>query len=274
MDSLKIQTSHMISSGSTGEEGDRATAHQLLGAIKAAGLISRSISAEAVKSLQAVRDEKLYLHLGCASFDEFLDKHPDSPMSYYQFRQREELLAKEGDLTFQLLNTLRVPAAKRKLLTAGEVNVMGQEVEINGEKFPIANSIELRTLIVGILDEKAEVERREKQKDQTIERGRKEMERQKRRLAEAEERASHNGGASGQAPHARALVSLLGDFQLLAEEVKAIDDKDEQQRFGALALERLANAKLQLETALGFQAPDTNLGLDEADERELMDSEE
>ena len=254
------------------DEGQMA-AIQLLGAIKAAGMISRSVSAEAIKSLQAMRDEKVYLFFNCASFDEFLDKHPESPMSYYQFRQREELLAKEGDLTFQLLNTLRVPAAKRKLLKAGEVNVVGQEVEINGEKFPVTNSIELRTLIVGILDEKAEVDRKAETLEKTIERGKKEIEKHKRTIVDLEDKASRGGFAAADAsPHARALVSLLGDFQLLSQGVQEIDDATERKRFGALALARLAQAKLQLEQALGFQAPDSKLTLSPDDEAELINA--
>lgn len=255
-------------------EGQMA-AVQLLGAIKASALISRSVAAETIKSLQAMRDEKLYLLFDCTSFDEFLDKHPESPMSYYQFHQREELLAKEGDLTFQLLNTLRVPASKRRLLQAGEVNVSGQEVEINGNKFSISNSIELRTLIVGILDEKAEVERREKTKDKAIERGRKEVDKHKREKAELRDQLSRGGFASADtSPHARALVSLLGDFQLLAQEVQSIDDAEEKQRFGAVALGRMAEAKLQFESLLGFKAPKSKAGLSREDEEELMASVE
>jgi len=250
-------------------------AYQLLGAIKGAGLISRSVSAEAIKSLQAMRDEKLYLFFNCQTFDDFLDHHPQSPMSYYQFHQREELLAKEGDLTFQLLNTLRVPAAKRKLLTAGEVNVKGNEVEINGERFSIANSIELRTLIVGILDEKAAVERELSKDKALIERGRKEVDKYKRENSELKETAARGGFvAADSSPHARALVSLLGDFQLLAQEVSRIDDGQEKQRFGAVAFERLADAKLQLESVLGFQAPENKLGMAEADVDELAAVEE
>ena len=99
-------------------QSNRATdAFQLLGAAKAAILISRSVSAEAIRTIQAIRDNEYYLDYGSKTFDEFLDKHPESPMSYYQFHQREQLLTKEGDLTFQLLNTLRIPAAKRKMLT-------------------------------------------------------------------------------------------------------------------------------------------------------------
>lgn len=273
MDSLKNSNQIMISSTMEGEEGARATAHQLLGAVKAAGLISRAISAEGIRTLQAIRDEKVYLSLGCASFDEFLDKHPDSPMSYYQFHQREELLAKEGDLTFQLLNTLKVPASKRKLLKAGEVNVAGEEVEINGEKFPVKNAIDLRKLIVGILDEKAEVERREAAKDKVIERGKKEIERRKRNEAELEEKLSRGGFAVvDSAPHTRALVSVLGDCQLLAQEIERIDDVTEKERFRAVALEQLAEAKAQIDTAFGFTRPQSTLGLSDDDISDLAEN--
>jgi hypothetical protein len=255
---------------------EQMTAYQLLGAVKAGRTVSRAVSAEAIRTLQAIRDEKLYLHFNGspATFDEFMDKHPDAPMSYYQFHQREELLSKEGPLAFQLLNTLRIPASKRKLLTAGEVNVTEDHVEINGERFSVTNSIELRKLIVGILDEKAEVEQREKAKDQTIEKGRKDVDKYKRTVADLKDQLANGGSIMADAtPHARALVSSIGNLQMLAEEIKSIDDPKERKRFAKVVLERLAAARHLVEEALGFQSPKTKLDLTEQDINELIDSE-
>ena len=235
-----------------------------LGAISAIGRLGAGLAAQAFQEFEDWLAKKRYLEMGFANEVDFLNSSL-SPMTKNRYFDRKRLLEKEGAQTFDLLNSLRVPISVRKLLADGTVKVDDNFIEIGEERVDVTDRPRVTELLLTLATKTTEQSR-------TIERGKKEIEKHKRRVVDLEEKVSRGGSVSiDQTPHARALVSLLGDFQMLAQEVQAIDDDAEKRRFGALALDHLAEAKLQFETVLGFQAPDNKLAMSESDEKELMD---
>jgi hypothetical protein len=243
---------------------DRETEHiaprlwQIVGAIKLGNRLAESLSSQAVHALEQVRDEKLYLATGLQTFDEFLDNHPDSPMSHDTFRRRVNLLLSEGDVTFDLLNSLNVPLSARKLL-AGNISVDGDCVVITEEKgdrisstrIPLDDRVRIVEAIVGLKKKTDEQAR-------TIERGKKDVDKYKRRADDLQQKIE-SGGAGVMVdgmPYARALVNALGDLSLLKDEISKIEDEAERKRFGDQALELIAKQKVELEESLGYAAPE------------------
>jgi hypothetical protein len=235
---------------------------QIIGAVKLGNRLAESLSAQTIHALEQVRDEKLYLAAKVPTFDKFLSTHPETPMSHDTFLRRVHLLETEGDLAFDLLNSLNIPMSARKLL-AGNILVDGDHIVINEQKGDIISSTRIaltdRDLVVKTI---VELKRKADEQSRTIERGKKDFEKKKRRINELEEQLEKGLTVSEDAaPHARALVSVLGNFQILADECKALTNDKERARFAPIAFQRLAEAEKQLEEALGFKAPESTLDL-------------
>lgn len=236
-----------------------------LGAISAIGRLGTGLAAQSFQELETWLADKRYRELGFANEVDFLNSAL-SPISKNRYFDRKQLLEKEGAQTFDLLNSLRVPISVRKLLSDGSVKVDDNFVEIGEERVDLTDRPRVTELLETLAAKTAEQTR-------TIERGKKEVAKRKRENAELEEKLARGGFSPvDSAPHSRALVSLLGDFQMLAQEVERIDDDKEKERFRALALEHLAEAKAQLDTAFGFTAPQSAREVTD-DDNELADSE-
>lgn len=239
----------------------KARLWQIVGAIKLGNRLAESLSAQAIHALEQVRDEKLYLADNCSTFDEFLSK-PDSPMSHDTFRRRVNQLKDEGDVKFDLFNSLNVSPGVRKLL-AGNVRIDGHHIVINEESGDAVSSTRISlndpeaiATAISELKKKADEQKR------TIERGKKDNEKWKRKFDEARDQLAKGLSVSEDAaPHARALVSILGNYQILADECKALTNEEERKRFAPIVFQRLAEASKQVEVALGFEAPESGLDL-------------
>jgi hypothetical protein len=235
---------------------------QIIGAVKLGNRLAESLSAQTIHGLEQIRDERLYLAANVSTFDEFLSTHPETPMSHDTFRRRVNLLKEEGDITFDLLNSLNVPMSARKLL-ASNIALDGDHIVINEEKGNVISSTRIALsdhaqIVKTIVDLKKKAD----EQSRTIERGKKDNEKWKRKFDEASEQLAKGLTVSEDAaPHARALVSVLGNFQILADECKALTNDQERARFAPIAFQRLAEAEKQLEEALGFKAPESALDL-------------
>jgi len=224
-------------------------AAELFGATKLANEFTKRIGAQTMRMLQAVRDRKVWREYGYKSFDDFLDNHPHSPMTKHQFYEREKLLGIEGAEAFNALNAMRFPMSKRKLLAQGDVSLDGDQMQIGQQKFDITDQVAIFDALSTLALDRAEHLR-------TIERGKKELLKLKRRADDLEQRMSHAGGiALDGTAHARALVGALGEMALLNQEIAKIEDEGERKAFGDQALERIAAMKLELEETLGYTAP-------------------
>ena len=87
----------------------RDKAMLLLGGFNVANRIAQSLSAELMRALVIFQEEKMFESLGYDNFVEFLNESEYAPMTKSQFYERVKLLETEGDMTFDLLNSLSVP---------------------------------------------------------------------------------------------------------------------------------------------------------------------
>lgn len=184
---------------------------QATGAIKLANQVANALGSQALHALETIRDEKLYLSEGYDTFDRFLDKDPDSPMSHDTFLRRVKLLKNEGEVVFDLLNSLNVPFNQRKLL-AGNVEVDGNELRIGDATCRLDDEVAIIDLISTQHSKLLEQQR-------TIERGKKDIEKHKRRADEAEKRAvvaNPDATETGQA-----LLTAAGAIKNLRERLEA-----------------------------------------------------
>lgn len=124
------------------EQQQRDDALMLLGGINVTDKISQALSAESIRALMKFQEEKLYEHFGFDNFVAFLDNSPHAPMTKSQFYERKSILEKEGDKTFNLLNSLSMSVSKRKLLGKGNIKVEDDTVFITDED-GVETSIEM-----------------------------------------------------------------------------------------------------------------------------------
>lgn len=191
---------------------------QTIGATKLANQIASSLGSQTVRALESIRDEELYKAAGFDTFDKFLDQDPDSPMSYEQFRRRSNLLKGEGDVTYDLLNSLNVPFSQRKLL-AGQIEVTDEnEIKIAG----VATKLDDGPRIVELI---SKLHSKNQEQQRTIDRGKKDVDKWKRKAVDAEGRATianPTGTATGQAllTAAGALVGLKDSLASATDEEK------------------------------------------------------
>jgi hypothetical protein len=214
---------------------------QTIGATKLADRLSSALASQSIRALGRSRDDKEYLAEGFKTFEDLLDLHPESPMSYDQFNRREKLLDKEGDLVFDLLSSLDVPMKARKLL-AGEIEVDGNELRVGDAHCCLDDDASVLNLITTQHAKLLEQQR-------TIDRGKKDVEKHKRLAIEAEKRvatANPTGTPTGQA-----LMTASGALSQLREALAAASD-DEKQALREPVFELLRMNQLECSVALGI----------------------
>lgn len=186
---------------------------ELFGAISVVGNISRIFNAETFRALQHFRDSEGYKAYGYERFDDFLDKHPKSPMTKNQFYDRQQLLESEGDASFNVLNSLKIPFSKRKLLK-GQVTVDGDNIHIgqddNEQVVSLSDSSRIVEVILAYAEKNAEQTR-------TIERGKSDVEKWKRKAHEAGQ-----NGKTDASPYEQAFKEAIAALVNLSAEAKAL----------------------------------------------------
>lgn len=214
---------------------------QIIGATKFANRLATSLSAQAIHGAEIIRDDKLCEAEGYDNFRDFLDHHPESPMTYHQFDQRKKLLESEGDLLFDLLSSLDVPMKARTLL-AGQIEVDGNELRVGDARVRRDDEAGILNLIT---IQYAKIQEQQR----TIKRGEKDVEKHKRLAIEAEERAvvaNPTGTVTGQA-----LLTASGALSQLREALTEASD-DEKQAMREPVFELLRVNQLECSAALGL----------------------
>lgn len=214
---------------------------QTMGAHKLANQIVASLGAQSVRALEMVRDEKLYLAAGHDTFDGFLDRHPESPMSYEAFRRRANILNNEGDIAFDLLNSLNVPLSQRKLL-AGQIEVTENEIKIGDDVVRLDDGPRIVELISKLHKKDQEQQRTIERKDKKLAQGEKDFAALKRRAIIA----NPDGTETGQA-----VLTLAGAFKLLEDKLEAAPD-EEKAALRDPIFQLLSSKQLDLSVALGI----------------------
>jgi hypothetical protein len=183
-------------------------ASQLLGAVRATNTLGRNIAAQSFRGLMLFRDRKDHEAFGFERFDDFLNEHPQSPMTKNQFYDRLNVIEREGDEAFDLLNSLRVPLSTRKLLASGVVQIDNDVITIGEETINVADSTRVMEALK-ILARKGDEQKR------TIDRGKKEVKSLKKQLDQAEHGPQAHKDST---PYGNALVVAICALTALAGE--------------------------------------------------------
>lgn len=222
----------------------------IVGGVKAATSIAQAIQSETIRAVQRVRDQKLFIPLGFQRFDDFLDKSPDAPFNHNKFKQMENALKAEGDELFDFLNSIEAPLSKRKLLGKGDVQIENKEMvaRVGNEEIrvPLTNTHRILTVMSRVVEQRNEQAR-------TIERGKKQIDSYKKKLAEANNRP-------GNGPHESsffgALLAVCGAFALLATEAEKLTPEERAQQRTAV-FKTIGEQMHRLDEALGLEVPES-----------------
>ena len=220
---------------------EAADALKLLGAVQAGLNISKSVSARSIRALQSFLDSEGYKVLGHDNLTDFLNNSPHSPMTKNQYYDRLEILDREGDATFDLLNQMRIPVAVRKQIGDGNIKLEGDKIIIGTEEIPVSDTKKVKEIVRTLVDETATQKR-------TIERGKNEVTKFKKKLDTAKQ-----SGATAGSPFEQALLTLLGAFNLLITEVEKLSEEEREEKL-SIVLAQIANQRLRLEEAFGFDS--------------------
>lgn len=161
-----------------------------LGQIRAVGALARGFSSQEIRALELFQQENRYRHLGFSTFVEFLNSDYCPKITKAQFYERLALLNAEGNQVFDLLNEIGVAASTRKLLAAGEYDAIifdGDKVRIGESEAALSDVRAVRALIESYADDCKRLKDENKKQTEKIEKGKKDYDRLKERLVEAEE---------------------------------------------------------------------------------------
>lgn len=244
------------------EEVTQAEALMFVGGVRAISNLSEKLSAQTVRAYEAFEQSKGYKALGYATFVEFLES-PRSSMSKSQYYDRLGALTAEGDAAYDLLNNLNVPLSRRKLLAEGAVQVEGDTLIVGEERVPLGD----RRRVVEAIRTLAESSAAQKVK---IDKGTEQLKKVRKERDELKKR----GGSGGSLDDVdSALLLLLGGFANLKALAFNLTDPERIQRRDYI-FERIAEARAELEEALGVSAPSARGDFDDLSDNDVEEAGE
>jgi hypothetical protein len=245
---------------------------QMIGGVKVADALTHHLTSQMLRTLEVIKEEKLYLAAGYKTFDQFLDKAPESPMRHDTYLRRARLLEAEGDELFDAFNSIGLSYSKRRLLGKGAVEIDGNEIVVRDDKeemrLPLNNQTELLSALSRLADKSNE-------KSRTIERGKKELERKDKKLQEA---LTPKQPSDELTPFVAARVTVLTALDGLIRATRALGSVERAER-RTETLTLLDPLWTRLHEAFGLQAEQTARNnnsltdlITEADINDLADS--
>ncbi len=237
------------------KENKKDRALILIGAVNAVNHIAQTLSAQTMRGLQKIRDDKVFESLGFTRFDDFLNESEYSPMTYRQFYDREKLLLQEGDQVFDLMNTLKLSHKQRRLLGAGHVQidekngtviiVTGEDLEEEVAEIELTDRTRLLQTLSALADQAASLNVKATKQKVQIERGEKQVEDLKKKLDDAKNRP----GATSSYQLMMTITTALDTF---AEFAKTFPDVQKMQE-SSLYLNTIRAAFARLEKAYSYK---------------------
>ena len=224
-----------------------------LGAIGAIDKLATNLSAASLNALISFQQLKQYEALGFPNFVEFLENSPHSPMSKKQFYDRKGILEKEGENTFDLLNSLEVSVSKRKLLGKGSVEIEDGKLFVaddSGEKieFELNDKRSIIEAISALADANAD-------KSKQIIKAETQRDKFKEAVLKAEkeiERVKSEKSVPVEATYSASLVAVLTSIANLAGEAQKLTAV-EKSKLSAPTFEEIQNRLNLLRVAFGNQ---------------------
>ncbi len=132
-----------------------------LGGLDAIDAITTNLMSALIRSYQQIRDNQTYRAAGYQRFDEFLDNHPRSRMSYKRFNYIEGIYKNLGPEPFDLLSGSGLSMRQMKQIGKGNVEIDGDKVLVHFdgevvEEFNINNRREWMQSLKALADSHAE----------------------------------------------------------------------------------------------------------------------
>lgn len=115
-----------------------------LGGLDAIDAISTNLMSALIRTYQKIRDTQSYAAHGYKRFDDFLDNHPRSRMSYKRFNYLEGVYKNLGQEPFDLLSGSGLSMRQLKLLGKGNVEMSGDKLVIQQDGGQVAIEINNR----------------------------------------------------------------------------------------------------------------------------------
>lgn len=234
------------------DQSHRDRAMLLLGAMGAVSHISDVLNAKMLRALQQFQEEKQYEALGFARFDFFLDLSPHSPMSSDKYYRQVKLLEAEGDMGFDLMNSLKIPKTVRRQLPGGTVTVQGDFVQVGDEKVSITDTDRLRQLIKDQADANVRLTRE-------LEEGRREFTKMRKQLDKSAPDPSPVSAFPPQAKKLPGLAEALGTYyaacSMLEIEIKKLPPDMREGMLSSL-IRDLARCDSRIQHAMGLISDD------------------
>jgi hypothetical protein len=185
----------------------------------AGGNVSRMFSAEAIRGLQRIENEKLYIGMGFERFADFLNSD-DCFIGKNAYYERLNLLNREGEQIYDLLNGLEISMRKRKQLGQGNIEIEGDTLVLKDteERIAISDRKRLLEILTVALDENSK-------KAKQLEKGKEDFRREReRRLAAEDGAVSANG--SGVSPIDKAHMLACAALSDLADHISKLKPAD------------------------------------------------
>lgn len=204
----------------------------LLGGIDAVQAIKFNLESALIINIQHIRDARLYLAGGFERFEDFLDRHRHSPMTYRKFNELEGFFKKEGAPLFDILQGSGLSVRQRQSIGKGNVRLEGDKMIVqNGEELmaiDIANKPGWTDVLIALADANADkqrlldkqAEKQEKLKNEN-ETGKAELEKKQREIDELKENRD---------PLGLALMGLMESANRLAAEVAKLSESERLER--------------------------------------------
>ena len=252
---------------------------QRLGAIKAVAVLGHHLSSTAFREFQQYvedNDGEAWRAIGrYTNLVDFLNS-PDSPMTKHQYYSRRDAITREGDIAFDLLNALDISLRGRKLLGEGEIRIEEEEVVIGDNHIPISDRTQVRAIIATLIESRSTAQDTIEKQSRVIERGRKDVDKYKRRLVDAERRG---GVPTDATPHGQALLTLVGSYRKLCDEIieyrEAVEPGSEHDGefhvFKKTVIDTLGNCYRDLTEAFDITMPPDAENIDLAAAADLFD---
>ncbi|MBX7170179.1 MAG: hypothetical protein K1X72_04425 [Pyrinomonadaceae bacterium] len=234
----------------------RDNANRLIGGIMVTHSLSEKLASETIKGIQLIRDEQIYKSLGYSDFVTCLNELHDQGLitfNYKRFNEREVLLKEHGVAVYNLLESVDIKISRRKLLTAGQVQVEGEKVIIVSEKDgePITEEIPVsdRKRLIASLSTLADKNLVLEQKNINLSiKSKQDQDQIKRLKKDLEEAKSRPGEKSVEAIEFEAYQRATAAIDAWAEIVKSFKP-EQKDKFSDLFLKSLANSVFRVQSA-------------------------
>ncbi len=128
---------------------------EMFGSIRTFQQLANVFSAQFIRGLQLFQQREGYKSFGFSSMDDFLNEYENSPIKKTAYYEKLHLLEKEGDAAFDLMNSLKISKAERKLLGSGAIEIDGNTVVIGDKRVDAGNNNQIKELVKELARENA-----------------------------------------------------------------------------------------------------------------------